>query len=77
MLKTIQFQNPAIGRVATHSIRLLGAPSSLALNASRDQGEKDGIASSVLVSIPSLDIWQALQFKELRTENFWDLIDTM
>ena len=34
--ETIHFQPLAVGRDATHQLRLLGAPSSLALNASRD-----------------------------------------
>jgi len=35
-LKPTQFQLPAVGSVAPHQLRLLRAPSSLALNTSRD-----------------------------------------
>ena len=35
-LKIIELQPPAMGRAATHQIRLPRAPSKLALNASRD-----------------------------------------
>ena len=46
-LKTIQFQPPAMGRIATHQIRLPRAPSSLALSTS-----KDGAPTALWAAVP-------------------------
>jgi len=52
-LKTIQFQLPAVGRAATHQLRLPRAPSKLALNASRNGVSTDSLGSYARASPPS------------------------
>jgi len=49
-LKIIQFQPPAVGKVASHEVRLPRAPSNLALNTS-----KDGISTASLGNLYILD----------------------
>jgi len=56
--KTIQFQPPAMHRVAnhyiSHQLRLHRAPSSLALNASRDEASTALLGSCASTSLPFL-----------------------
>ena len=52
-LKLIQFQLPATGRAATHQLRLPRAPSSLALNTSRNGAFTASLGSSASAPTPS------------------------
>ena len=53
ILKPTQFQPPAMGRAATHQLRLPRAPSNLALSASRDGAPQLVWAACATALLPS------------------------